>query len=260
MTFRHSKEEHWRRWVEQELGDYALNVSKGLVPGTSWVNKFGRNIDVASGATEEIWDGSAVYSFPATALMTYVSQKVDQAAMQGETVEIQGLDASWNLVVQSINLDGTDTTTPVILTTALIRCFRIKVLADVVTDQIITVHNTANNQDYAYITAGNNQTSMAIYTVPAGKTAYMTNYYATHNPKTGNNFTANSIRLWAKDNANGYEKQLKHDHGIAEDGFFQHQFEPYQKFTEKTDVYLTSNPTGAAADISAGFDLYLVDN
>ena len=32
------------------------------------------------------------------------------------------------------------------------------------------------------------------------------------------------------------------------------------RFTEKTDVFITSTPVGAAADISAGFDLYLMDN
>jgi len=241
-------------------GNYALSVSRGLVAGIAVVNKFGQNTAVASGGVEEIWDGSAAYVYPATALMTYVSQKVDQAAMQGGTVEIQGLNASYTAVTQSINLDGSDTTTPVILTTALIRCFRIKVFADVVTDQDISVHNTANNQDYAIITAGNNQTLMAIYTVPAGKTAYCTNYWAHHNPATGQDPTSNPIKLWARDKANSYESQLKHIVGLPNGAGFQHWFEPYPAFTEKTDIYLTASPVGKVANVSAGFDLYVVDN
>ena len=248
-------------WVKANiLKNYALEVSQGNINGVSWVNKFGRNTGVASGGTEEIWDGSVAYVYPATALMTSISQTADQAAMRGATIEIQGLDANYVLTVQNATLDASDTTTVVTLTTALIRCFRMKVLANVVGDQDIRVHNAGETVDYAIITAGNNQTQMAIWTVPAGKTAYMVNYWAYHNPAIGNSFTSNPIKIWARDNENVYAPQLKHLVGLAEDGGFQHFFEPYVKFTEKTDIYITSSPGGASADISAGFDLYVINN
>jgi len=258
----------WTKWIynfwawakENMSKDYALEVSLGNVNGVSHINKFGRNTDVASGEKEQIWDGSAAYVFPATALMTSISQTADQAAMRGATIEVQGLDANWNLVTQNATLDASNTTTVVTLTTAMIRCFRMKVMTNVVSNSPIRVHNAGETQDYAIISTGYNQTQMAIYTVPANKSAYMLSYYAHHNPKTGNNFTSNPIEVWAVDNANSYEAQIKHSVGVAEDGFFQHQFKPYVKFTEKTDIYITSTPVGAAADISAGFDLYIVDN
>ena len=240
--------------------DYALEVAKGKVPGTAYVNKFGRNSAIASAGTEEIWDGSAAYVFPATALMTSISQTTDQTALRGGTIEVQGLADDWSLVTQNATLDAANTTTVVTLTTALRRCFRMRVLEDVVSDSPIRVHNAGETQDYAIIDTGNNQTLMAIYTVPAAKTAYVTSYYAHHNPKSGNNFTANPIKLWASDRGNAYAKQLKHVVGLPENGGFQHSFEPYVKFVAKTDLYITSSPTGAAADVSAGFDLYLVDD
>jgi hypothetical protein len=40
----------------------------------------------------------------------------------------------------------------------------------------------------------------------------------------------------------------------------QHNFAPYYKFTEKTDIILKGSPSGASVDVSAGFDLILVDN
>jgi len=40
----------------------------------------------------------------------------------------------------------------------------------------------------------------------------------------------------------------------------QHNFAPYYKFTEKSDIILKGAPTGASVDVSAGFDLILVDN
>ncbi len=246
--------------VSMSLGASA-DIPRGLVPGVTSINKFGRNTGVPNG-TEEIWDGSATYVFPATALMTKLSGKVNQAGMTGKNVEVQGLDANWNLSTQVKALDSSNTTTAVTLATPLVRCFRMKVLADVVTDQAITVHNTANNQDYASITAGNNQTLMAIYTIAANKTAYITNYYATSNPGVGAP-TALQVKLWASDRLNGYAKQLKHVLGLSADadayGRFQHHFTPYLKLTQRTDVYLTATATGAV-DVSAGFDLILEDN
>ncbi|GAF79346.1 unnamed protein product, partial [marine sediment metagenome] len=212
-----------------------------------------------------------VYSFPATALMTSMSQTTDQATLQGENIEIQGLDASWNVITQTFPLNGSDTETPVVFTAttdavlgttgvAMIRVFRMKVLADVVSTSLIRVHNAAEDQDYAIIGTGYNQTQMAIYTVPADKTAYLTNYYAHHNPVTGQNPTSLPITLWGSDRANSYAKQVKHVVGLPTDGGFQHFFDPYMVFTEKTDIYLTGSPVGKAADVSAGFDLILVDN
>ena len=243
--------------------DPSLEISRGLVTGHSHVNKFGRNTAVVSGGTEEIWDGSATYVFPATALMTSMSQTTDQVAMRGATIELQGLDASWDAVTQTKALDASDTTTVITLDTAMIRCFRMKVLADVVGDSTIRCHNAGETQDYAVISTGNNQTLMAIYTIPNGKTGYMTSYYATANAGGGQPTTFN-ISLWASDRDNSYAKQLKHVQGVSADpdayGRMQHFFNPYVKFTQKTDVYLTGTTAGAAADCSAGFDIILVDN
>jgi len=238
---------------------FELAVSAGLVPGVTGVNKFGRNSNVDSNTKEEIWDGSAAYVFPATALMTSISQTTDQAAMRGQVVEIQGLDANWDLKVQEATLDASDTTTVVTLGTALIRVFRMKVLADVVTDQDIRVHNAGETQDYAIITAGNNQALMAIYTVPNGKTAYMCNLYGSISPETNKDPTKMQFELWASDRDNSCAAQIKHTVGFIT-GTYEKNFCPYQKFTQKTDIFITSTPTGKAADVSAGFDLYLVDN
>jgi hypothetical protein len=233
----------------------------GLIPGVTGVNKFGRNSDVAQNGTEEIWDGSAAYTFPATALMVKISQTADQEAMRGKTIKIQGLDEDWNLVVQNAVLDATLTTTPVVLTTPLIRCFRMKVLANVVSASPIRIHNAAESTDYAIISTGNNQTLMAIYTVPANKSAYMVNYYANLNPAAAVGPTSLIINLWARDNASGYEKQIKSSLGLDSDAssHILHEFQPHQLFTEKTDIFITASPTGKAADVSAGFDLILVD-
>lgn len=243
--------------------DYLLEVAAGNVAGTIGINKFGRNADIADAATEEIWDGSAAYVFPATALMTSISQTADQVAMRGASIEVEGLNATWDYVMQTATLNASDTTTVVTLDPALIRCFRMKVLANVVGDSSIRVHNAGETRDYAVITAGFNQTLMAIYTVPNGKTAYMLSYYASLNSAAQVGPTGLSVRVWERDNDNGYAATIKHFTGLDPDATSslpQHDFKPYKKITQKTDIWMDASPTGKAADVSAGFDLILVDN
>jgi len=242
-----------------------LEIPCDRISGVTSVNKFGRNAAVASGGTEEIWDGSRAYVFPTSASITHIRSAADSAITQGVTLEVQGLDTNWDLVIQTKATDGADSTTEVALDTALRRVFRVKVLDDTAMDQDLWVGpdpaSAANSS--AIVTAGNNQTLMAIYAVPLGKTAYITNYYATVNPGGGAPTTLN-IKLWGVDNANGYAKQLKHMLGLNANagayGKFQHHFDPYLKFNAQWDVYLEATTAGAAADVSAGFDLILENN
>lgn len=244
------------------LVDPNLDIPRDSYQQVSSINKFGRNPAIAIGVEEEIWDGSAAYPFPsiaAGAVMTKINTTADVVGMRGETVEIQGLDVDWNLTVQNAILDATNTTTLVVLTTPLRRVFRMKFLSSVVGTSSITLVNDADDTLYGNIEPGNNQTLMAIYTVPAGKTAYMTCYYAHVNPGVNLDPTSLPIKLYARDNAAGHAAQLKHVVGQTSDGF-QHFFTPYTKYTEKTDLYITGTPVGKAADVAAGFDLIVVDN
>ena len=243
------------------LVDSSLLIAMGVYPGLTGVNKFGRNSNVAIGVEEEIWDGSIAYSFPTdTTEITHVRSAVDSATTQGAVIEIEGLDVNWDLVTQTKALDGADSSTEVQLDTALRRSFRMKVLDGSVMDQDIWV----GDDDFvvaaakAIIIAGNNQTLMAMYTVPKGKAAYLTSLYVHVNPGTNLDPTSMPVRLYATDNANGYAPQVKHVIGQV-DSNWQHHFDPYQEYTEKTDLYMTAQPVGKAADISAGFDLILVD-
>jgi hypothetical protein len=240
-----------------------LAIAKGEVAGHTVVNKFGRSTAITTGNTWEVFDGNRAYVYPSSASITHVRAAADSATTQSMVIEVQGLDTNWALVTQNATLDATDSTTEVALSTALRRCFRIKVLDASVADQNIWAGATgvAAATASAIIIAGNNQTLMAIYTVPAGKNAYLTNYYATANPGGGAPTTFN-VSLWAQDNANSYAPQLKHIQGVSADtdayGRMQHNFYPFYKFTEKTDIIIKGSPSGASVDVSAGFDLIVV--
>jgi len=241
--------------------DFMLRVPEGDIPGHASVNKFGENPEVASGVQEDVWDGAGQYPYPATALITSMSQTADQNLMRGATIEWQGLDANWNPVTQTKTLDAALTTNVVTLDTPMLRVFRGRVLANVVGDSPIRCHNAGETVDYAIISTGNNQTEMALYTIPLGKSAYMTGYYGSVVPVTNKDPEHTEFKIWAADRANSYEFQLKHSLSAPQVWpIANFKWEPYLKFTAQTDIRVTATPSNQPAHVHAGFDLILVDD
>jgi len=246
----------------KEMSNMWLEVAKGSVLNHVGVNVFGYNALVADAATEEVWDGSATYVYPGTALMTKISQTVDQVAMRGGDVEIIGLDADWNLVTQTATLDASLTTTAVVLTTALIRVFSARIMEAVVIDSTVRVHNTAENQDYAVIGIGNNRTQMALYTIPNGKTGYLIGYYggAVQTTALGKP-ESTEFRLWTADRDVSAEFEIVSRLFLpVSSPHVSLDYRPYVQLTQKTDIKITASPVSATAAPFAGFDLVLVDN
>jgi hypothetical protein len=162
-----------------------LSIAKGDVIGTTFIHKFGDapDFDVTDGYVN-IWDGaddgdinSMVYTYSTTA-------DIDSLACEGADTsdyEIQGLDANYDLLIQTVTATGT---TRVAIPIPLIRVFRIKNVGTVdnannvnvfVNDTMVTVPgrpDTITNLR-ANIHPGNNQTLMALYTIPNGKTGYL---------------------------------------------------------------------------------------
>jgi len=249
-------------------GDMGIDINIwSVLDGTvAKVNKFGGGCEAAAGVDTDVWDDGAaqpVYPWPSSADITHISTPVDDATMRNKTINVQGLDTDWEEVSQNVNLDATNTTTAVALGTPLRRVFRMKVHANVVAAQNIEVHNSANTTTYGVVTAGNNQTLMALYTVPEGKNAVITNYYASVLNETNPNKTplGTNVKLFAADRLRNYEFQLKHATGIPSEGdALSHHFNPYVGvFSRRTDLKLMMHCIGEPGTVYAGFDIFLVD-
>ena len=111
----------------------------------------------------------------------------------------------------------------------------------------------------AMIMNGNNQTEMAIYTVPAGKTAYIRELYAS---TAGGSRTTNYV-IKLKIKPFGQVFQLKHRRAINDDKDLSKIFDTPEKATAKADIIITAETTSnniTESSLSAGFDVILVDN
>jgi hypothetical protein len=253
-----------------------LSIAKGDVTGATFIHKFGEAPDFDSGdGAVTVWDGANDSLFSGSPPMVYTySTSADigtiSSSSAGDTVdiEIQGLDTNYDIVTQTVTLTGQ---ADALLPTNLIRVFRMKNIGstDLVgiiylrtngSGQTTGVPNTANTVR-AIINNGNNQTLMSIYTIPNGKTGYMRDWYAAQ--AGANRSSGYKIRLRAM--PFGQVFQLKHTSAITENGssYIQHQYEEPEVFEEKTDIEMTVATTDSpitGADVSAGFDMVLIDN
>lgn len=240
--------------------DWTINISAGDVSGTSYIEKFGMNTDVDSNK-ETIWDGGDIYTYISTAETVAITSTsgADSATGTGaRTVEIQGLDANHNLVYETLTVGGGAGTQE------FLRVFRAKVVTagtSGINEGTISITSSDTSTELAQIgvdgsgsnAAGRGQTFMALYTVPAGKTAYLTQWTVgcgKQNTDAVATFLARPEGgAWnAKDiitvSATTYAKDYKI---------------PLQ-FTEKTDIEVRAYSTTNNSLVSSTFNLILIDN
>lgn len=157
----------------------ALDIVRGrgrAGRGWSYERKFGHNADIDT-SWEDLWDAGGTYSFPTAAAAVRVAaggDAADTAAGAGaRSVTIKGLDENWAIAEETVDTAGAAASS--YTTTTFIRVFRANVATvgtyGVANTAAITIESAANT--LAIIPAGAGQTQMALWTVPADKTAFL---------------------------------------------------------------------------------------
>ena len=240
--------------------DFYLSVAKGDFTGYSNVSKFGINSTVGSGGFESIWEGSNAYPWPtAAATLSVVSASANDASggTGARTVEIQGLDSSWNLLTETITMNGL---TPVVTTGSFLRVFRARVVtagSSETNEGTITMNHTTSGDLLAQIsfnTIGQGQTLMALYTIPAGKTGFIININFSSAKDSEHTF-----RLMTRDNTVTDAAWNAKEYASARGGFNNWRKFAINKVTEKTDIDFQAIANNASA-CNGGFELILIDN
>ena len=226
--------------------NYYFEVAAGEIAGTSHINKFGYNVAVSS-SYEPIWDGSSAYTYNSYAQALRATS--DDSADNTATVEVQGLDSDYNLAYETLTVGGSDGTTK------FIRVFRAIMKTHPTAEENAGVITIANDSDVAQakILETNGQTLMALYTIPAGKTGYLTNFMGTVDKSNDAIF-----QIRARPITDGGVFNLKAQFGTFATPVT-YEYEVPLVFTEKTDIQVRAN-AGATMGAGATFDLVLIDN
>ena len=228
---------------------YLYDIAEGNVADHSAFRRFGTNNDV--GQANEILapiGGTYVWSTAAESLhvvSTDVNDIVAGANAGARTLWIQGLNANYEIISETVAMNGQTVVHTVNLYLRLLRSRAVTVGASGVNEGTITIKNHAETATYNSIPIGEGRSNYAIWTVPLGATAYVTSWHGSEDSSKGT-----AISLWFREYGRSWEK-LREVHTL--DGSFDDPIEIPFRFSAKTDIMMQAKGVLAAADVTGGF-------
>ena len=229
---------------------YFLQVSRGLIDGHKRVFKFGYN-GLIQNVEETIWDVGGLYAYPSSAV-TMTATSSSGATDSGIEVTIQGVDTNYAELSETVTLNASGTATT---TGSFLRVYRAFVSGSTASAGNITIANGGTT--YAYVSATDQQTLMALWTVPAGYTAYLfqidTTAFTVQNNKVA------TIRMLTRELNGVFRTQNKFD--LFEGSYHQDITCP-QPIPEKTDIEFRAIADSSNADlrVAATFDIIYIQD
>lgn len=247
------------------IKDTSLEIAKGNITGHSAVHKFGENPDVGGTSTEDVtFSGTINFLTAATTVRIKAGGNAadDSAGLGAQDIIVEGLDGSWNEVSESIQTNGATESSNT--TASFIRVYRAYV-TDVGTYGAantgdIVVENSAGGTDLITIPATKGQSETSEFTIPAGKTGYLTRLACDVDSQRNMD-----LSFFQRQNADDATTPFTGKRLIAEfpalSNNIREQFNSYIVFPEKTDLWWTvTNNSGSSGGVEVDYDLFLVDN
>ncbi len=246
----------------QQVDPYNINIPADST-GQGYIEKFGANLEVGTNL-ETIWETGGIYQYLTTA--SVVSAISDDA---GDTttgtgarcIELQGLDSNYNTITEVISTNGTSGGVP--STNEFFRIYRavvkaagstgtneghINIQAGATTVISVGVHGTGANKE------GFGQSQTSVYTVPAGKKGYITQWSV----GTGDYGKAVHAYLLFSEPDDGPVLRTK-------DVVFlnSHAIKDYKiplQVPEKTDIEVRAFNSATGTPVSTTYNVILIDN
>ena len=243
---------------------FELQVKRGQVGWHYAIFKFGFNPDVDD-SLETVWAQGGLYSYIETATVLKVSSSSanDTSAGTGaRTVTLSGLDANYVEISETVTLNGQ---TAVNTTNSYLRINRMCVKtagtggqnAGVIYAGTGTVTSGVPANKYATVAVADNQSLMALWTVPADHTAYLLQKDITAATAQNNKYA--TIHLVARPFGEVFQTKDKH---VIDNGVLHQGYSIPLKFEEKTDIEVRciGDSAGANIAVSAGLDMLYIRN
>ena len=239
----------------------------GIGSGTGqqeYVEKFGSNLSVGSDL-ETIWEPGGIYEYLTTAsVVSAVSDDAGDIAPGGtgaRTIELQGLDADYNLITETIPTGGTGGGAS--SSQQFLRIYRalvktagstgtnngnILIKAGPTTVISIGTHGTGGNKE------GFGQSQTSVYTVPAGKTGYLTQW------SVGSSVYNSGIQAFFKVSEAEDGKILRTKDVMFLNNYSIKDYKVPLEIPEKTDVEVRAYDSATGTPVSTTYNIILVDN
>ena len=239
---------------------FELQVSRGQIQGHRNVTVFGFNPDVDT-TQVSVWPLPSLITFPAAALqMTVSSASADDtsAGTGARTIVVQGLDANYNEVTETVTMNGQ---TAVTMTTSMLRVNYAYVATagsgnSAAGDIYIgtgTVTTGVPATVYDIIKFDYNTTITGSYTVPAGYTAYVSQGLFSAGQAGGSNQVQGRLLTRGTDNIRRTAAVTSINNGVAD-----YTFEYPLAVPEKTTLEATAIGSSNNNACSSMFILVLV--
>lgn len=240
-------------WTRHLYEHDPLAIAKGESNGYSFVHKFGANFDVDNNSEPEtVWTGGGLYPWSALNVAKTLYILSNDSNEEG-TVELQGLDEDYNVVTETVTLNGS---TAVTTLNTFLRVYRM-----IYTDAgggnvgVITARvDSPSGTVVAQIEGVLSQTLMCVYTVPAGYTAYM----MAVDFSVQKNKDAQVLMMQRTFNTNNF--RIAHMAEVYE-STYRYDFPIPLPLPEKTDLELrTDNVETNNTRVTSNFTMVLVNN
>jgi hypothetical protein len=236
---------------------FGLQVARGQITMHQSFQVFGYNPDVDQ-TEESVWPNGGTVPHPTVASkLDIVSTSTDDdgspVGTGARTVYIEGLDGSYNVISETVVLNGT-TNVETVNSYLYINQFYVATVGSGESNAgEITAKVGATLYDL--IAVGYNNRTTAHYCVPAGYTAYMTSGAITSGQASG----STSITAYLKQH--GPDGILRVGAvSTLNNGSVQYDFNPPYRIPEKNCVGASAIGTAANNSVSAFFNMILIKN
>lgn len=229
---------------------FELQVARGHVAYHTALHKFGAVPSMTVNTTGTVWDVDDTL-YPWSALSTASTLTVDRASASdaAKTITIVGLDANYNEISENVTLTSA---TGNATTKAFIRVYRAYMYNGSATN-VGNIDIKISTTVIARITAGKGQTLMAVYTVPAGYTAYLKQ--GVMSVKSGADATGDFYVRYGGETA----FRIAHTFEVASAEYFYEFYVPFA-VREKSDIDVRASVRSNNARVTAAFDMILIKN
>lgn len=236
--------------VSKYLNHQPIDIARGLVSGVSSIHKFGAVPAMSQSQTGTIWDkNDTIYPWSAFSTASVLTAQAVNVSDNGKKLTLVGLDSNWAPLTETITLSSSTTS---VTTNTFKRVFRGYISEG--SDNVGAIDVRIGATTVLQINAGNGQTLMCIYTVPAGYTGYLTKGVCTAQSSADGN-----VRMFVRYNGETAYR-VGHTFEVAgAGGLYNYEFTIPQEIPGMSDIDVRVTTRSNNGRYTAAFDIILLE-